>query len=312
VKAAVLRQHGAPPAYGDFEDPAAGPGQAVVEVSAAGLHHLVLAKASGNFYTGPPPLPSVVGSDGVGRLAGGRRVFFDGTVAPHGPMAERTVVAEDRLWDVAEGVDDAVAAALGNTGLAAWLALEHRARLQHGETVLVLGATGALGSVAVQAARVLGAGRVVAAARGSERLDRLRDRGADAIVALDRGGDLADALREAAGGGPDVVIDALWGEPALAAMRSAGRGARHVQLGHTAGATLDVPAPVLRAAGLNLLAFAYFQAPAGVQREGYARLTQAAADGRIEVDLERVPLSEIGAAWERQQGGPGSKLVVVP
>jgi NADPH2:quinone reductase len=312
VKAAVLQQHGATPVHDDFEEPSPGPGQAVVDVVGAGVHHLVLAKASGDFYTGPPPVPSVVGTDGVGHLADGRRVFFDQTVAPHGPMAERTLVPEDAMYDVPEGVDDAVAAALGNSGLAAWLGLEYRAGLREGETVLVLGATGALGSVAVQAARVLGAGRVVAAARAGGRLERLRDRGADAVVALDDGGDLPAALREATGGGADVIIDALWGRPALAAMRSAGAGARHAQLGQSAAATLEIPAPVLRAPGLSLLGFAYFQAPADVRRDAYRRLAQAAADGQIVVDVERVPLEDVGSAWERQRRGADRKLVVVP
>ena len=114
------------------------------------------------------------------------------------------------------------------------------------------------------------------------------------------------------GGGADVTIDALWGEPALAAMRATARGARHVQLGQSAAATLEIPAPVLRAPGLSLLGFAYFQAPPDVQRDAYRRLAQAAADGAIELEVERVPLAEVGSAWERQRRGAGRKLVVVP
>ena len=132
-----------------LEDPVEGNGRLVAEVAAAGVNHLDLLKASGRFYTGPPPLPSVVGSDGVGRLADGRRVFFDTTAEPHGAMAERTLVSEDHLLDVAEEVDEEVAAALGNSGLAARLGLAWKAGLEPGETVLVLGATGAVGSVAV-------------------------------------------------------------------------------------------------------------------------------------------------------------------
>src|SRR6185503_20402657 len=100
----------------------------------------------------------------------------------YGSMAERTLVPEDTVLEIAEGVPDDVAAALGNTGLAAWLSLSWRAQLEPGETVLVLGATGALGTIAVQVAKVLGAGRVVAADRASERLAGMRDRGADAVV----------------------------------------------------------------------------------------------------------------------------------
>src|ERR671937_1430780 len=121
LRAAVLNEHGAKPRIEEFEDPSGGDDAVEVLVGAAGLHHLDIFKASGKYYTGPPPLPSVVGTDGVGRLEDGRRVYFDATIAPYGSMAERTLVPEEAMLEVAEGVEDAVAAALGNTGLAAWL-----------------------------------------------------------------------------------------------------------------------------------------------------------------------------------------------
>src|SRR3954447_20588893 len=138
MRAAVLHEHGEPPRADDFDEPSQADGHVVAEVTAAGINHLDLLKASGGSSTGPPPLPSVVGSDGVGRLADGRRVFFDTTRAPHGAMAERTLVPDDTLLDVPDGLADEVAAALGNSGLGAWLALDWRAGLKEGETVLVL------------------------------------------------------------------------------------------------------------------------------------------------------------------------------
>ena len=317
MKAAVLSDLGRPPAYADFAEPMAGPGRSVVTVTAAGVNHLDLAKASGTFYTGPPPVPSVVGTDGVGRLADGQRVFFDSCVVPYGSWAEQALVASQELLDVADGVDDAVAAALGNAGLAAWLALDWRARVRPGQTVLVLGATGALGSVAVQVAKILGAARVVAAARPGERLDRLQDRGADAVVAI---GDLstdravADLSQDfiAATGWADVIIDPLWGLPALAAMKAAAPGARHVQVGHMAGAELTLPAALVRSALLDVLGLASFHAPFEVRRAGYLRLTEHAANGDVVVDLDRLPLSEVATAWSRQRDGAGTKLVLVP
>ena len=273
VHAAVLHEHGSPPRFDEFADPSPASGRAVVEVAAAALHHFDLHKASGTFYTGPPPLPSVVGTDGVGRLGDGRRVYFDVTVPPYGSMAERALVPEDALLDVGSGVDDAVAAALGNTGLAAWLALAWRAELRPGETVLVLGALGAVGTIAVQAAKVLGAGRVVAVARPSDRLGRLRELGADAVVELGAGDDLPGAIREAAGGGVDVTIDTLWGEPALAAMQAVNRYARHIQVGQFAGATLTLPAPAIRSVSLDVRGFSIAHPPIDVRREGYLRLT---------------------------------------
>lgn len=162
------------------------------------------------------------------------------------------MVPESSLLDVAEGVDDAVAAALGNSGLAAWLALEWRAGLRPGETVLILGASGALGRIAVQAAKMLGAHRVVAADRSAERLATLSSLGCDAGVLLPGEGkeadveDLAAEMTQATTGGADVIIDPLWGLPALAAMKAAAPGARHVQLGQLAGVDIALPAPTIR------------------------------------------------------------------
>jgi NADPH:quinone reductase-like Zn-dependent oxidoreductase len=312
VRAAVLHEHGGTPRYGEFDEPAGADG-VLVEVAAAGLHHLDLHKATGTYYTGPPPLPSVVGTDGVGRLPDGRRVYFDRALPPYGSMCERTLVPEEALLDVAEGVEDVVAAALGNTGLAAWLALTWRAELRAGETVLVLGATGAVGTIAFQAARLLGAGRVIAAAIADERLERLRQLGPDAVVELDRVEDLAEALRAAAPGGVNVTIDLLWGEPGLAAMQAAARFARHVEIGSVAGSELVLPAALIRSLSLDVRGFSVAQPPVEVRREGYFRLTELAARGEITVDVEPVALEDVAGAWERQgRAAGGPKLVIVP
>jgi NADPH:quinone reductase-like Zn-dependent oxidoreductase len=297
----------------EFAEPS-GPGSGVVvDVAAAGLHHLDLLKATGTYYTGPPPLPSVVGTDGVGRLPDGRRVYFDEPLTPYGSMCERTVVSPEATLDVADGVDDVVAAALGNTGLGAWVALSWRARLDAGETVCVLGATGAVGTIAVQAAKLLGAGKVIGVALGDERLGRLKELGPDVVVELGEAAALADQLQEAAPEGIDVTIDLLWGEYGLAAMRAAGRFARHVEMGSVAAPEAVVPAALLRSKSLNLLGFSIAHPPLEVRREGYLRLTEHAARGEITVDLARIALEDVGEAWERQRraaGGP--KLVIVP
>jgi len=313
VHAAVLHAFGEPPRYGPFEDPEPAPGAVVVEVKAAGLHHLDLLKTSGRFYMAPPPLPSAVGTDGVGLLPDGRRVYFDEVVAPFGSMAERALAKDEALFEFAEGLDDVTAAALGNTGLGAWLALDWRSGLEQGDTVLVLGAGGALGTVAVQAAKLLGAGRVVAAGRAGERLERQLERGADAVVALDEEDDLAEAFRAAAGGGLDVVIDTLWGEPAKAAIQAASRRCRHVQVGQLAGLDLTLPAPAVRSVSLDLRGFSVAHPPPEVRRAGYLELTRRVAGGDIEIDLEALPLEQVATAWERQRKAEGgAKLVLVP
>lgn len=312
MKAAVLTATGAAPRFDDFPDPEPNAGQVVVEVAAAGVHHLDLARASGAFGA-PAVLPYVFGSDGVGRTPNGRRVYFDAPVTPYGSWAQRTLVSEADLLDLAEGVDDVTAAALGNTGLAAWLALDWRAKLQPGESVLVLGGTGALGSIAVQVAKAMGAGSVVAADRDPDRLRRAAERGADATVTIAPGTDLASAFREAAGGrGFDVIIDPVWGEPALAAMQTAAHGARHIQIGHSAGATIQLPAPVVRSGRLEILGFAFLHAPVEVRREAYLALTEQAARGDLQVDVLPIPLADSTTAWEQQQRGAPAKLVLTP
>lgn len=312
MKAAVLTQTGSVPSYEEFHEPQPHSGQVVIEVAAAGVHHLDLAKASGAFGD-PGTLPYVIGADGVGTTTTGRRVFFTSTVSPHGSWAERTVVAEEDLLDLADDVDDVTAAALGNTGLAAWLALTWRAKLQPGQNVLVLGATGALGSIAVQLAKSLGAATVVAADRNPGRLALSRERGADATVTISPDTDLVGAFRNTVGdGGFDVIIDPVWGEPALAAMHVTARGARHIQIGQSAGATIELPAGIVRAARLELLGFAHMDPPAQVRREAYLQLTGLAATGALAVDTMALPLADCQRAWELQQQGAPRKLVLAP
>jgi NADPH2:quinone reductase len=313
LRAAVLYEHGATPRADEFDGPEDRAGCELVEIAAAALHHLDLHKATGKFYTGPPPLPSVVGTDGVGRLKDGTRVYFDATVEPYGSMAERTLVPKEALLPVADGVDDAVAAALGNTGLGAWMALEWRSGLQAGETVLVLGATGAVGNVAVQAAKLLGAGRVVAADRANDRLHAMLDRGADAVVEVDENDGLVERFRDAAGGEVDVTIDMLWGPPAIAAMNASARFARHVEIGNMAGPEITLPAPLIRSISLDLRGFSVAHPPLDLRRDAYLRLTRHAADGDIVVDVDTRPLEDVARAWEHQrEAGGGPKQVLVP
>jgi NADPH2:quinone reductase len=215
---------------------------------------------------------------------------------------------------VPDGLDPALAVCLGVSGLAAWLTLEWRAALAPGETVLILGASGVVGQIAIQAARLLGAGRVVAAARNPEGLERARRLGADAVVPLDGQDDLAGAFREAAGGGGfDVVSDPLWGEPARAAMQVAARFGRHVEVGNLAGLEIDLEAPAMRSVSLDVRGFSVAHPPAEVRRDGFLRLTEHAARGDVVVDLARYPLEDVQTAWDAQrQASGGVKRVLLP
>jgi len=311
VRAAILREYDATPELGDFDAPAASDGSVTADVLAAGLNPVDLRKAAGAFPLAPkPPLPSVAGWEGVARLDDGRRVYFDGPVPPHGALAERTLLEPGALFDVPDGVDDGVAVALGIAGLAGWLALEWSARLRAGETVLVLGASGTVGQVAVQAARLLGAGRIVAAGRSRAGLDRAAALGADATVPL--GDELEAALREAAPDGLDVVVDPLWAEPVVAALKCCNRFARHVALGQSAGAEATIASAVLRNRAISIVGHTNYAVPLEDRRAAYERMAGHAAAGELTADYEGVPLDEAPAAWERLRSGPGAKLVVVP
>jgi NADPH2:quinone reductase len=267
-------------------------------VLAAALNPLDRAVAAGQFYGGHPQLPYVPGCECVGREAGGRVVWTFGGglgLARNGTMAERAepgaVVAE-----VPEGADPAVAAALGIAGLAGWLPVAWRAPVREGDRVLVLGATGAVGQVALQAAKLLGAEHVLAAGRDPERLERALELGADEAVALD--GDFGE---------PTYVFDPLCGEPLERAVAAAAPGARIVQLGQSAGPAATLPSAAIRGKQLELYGFSDFAVPPDVMAEHYGRLVGLAVAGEIALDVERVGLDELGEAW----GRPG-KLVVCP
>jgi NADPH:quinone reductase-like Zn-dependent oxidoreductase len=310
MRAAVLHEYGVPSA-GEFEDPAAAPGQAVVDVLAAGLNPVDVAICAGRFYAGKPPLPSVAGREGVGMLEGAR-VYFDAPIVPYGSMAQLALVDLRSTYPVPDGVPDGVAVALGISGLAAWLALTWRAELKAGEHVLVLGASGVLGQIAVQAAKLLGAARVVAAARSPEGLERCLELGADAAVRLGEPADLAAALAQAAEGRIDVVIDPLFGEPFVAALGAASFGARIVQIGAGAGAEATVPSAAIRGKMLVIMGHTNFAAPPEVKREAYTRMADAAARGEIRVEVDPLALDRVQDAWARLQAGSHRKIVLVP
>jgi NADPH:quinone reductase-like Zn-dependent oxidoreductase len=311
IRAAVVDAFGTPK-LGTFRAPEDAEGQLVLDVTAAGVNHVDLAKTAGAFYRPLPPFPWIAGTDGVGVTADRRRVYFEECVSPFGSMAERTLVAEDAVFEVPDSVPGEVAAALGNAGLASWLSLHWAGKLRSGDRVLVLGATGAVGSLAVQLARLAGAKTVIAAGRSPTRLERALDLGADAVVELDPAGSFAERLEAAAHDGVDIVVDPLWGEPALAALAAAREGCRHVQLGHICGLSVSLPAIALRAKHVSLIGFAVFHAPGELRRRAYSELTMLAAQGELRVDVEAIPLAEVERAWQLQREGAGRKLVVVP
>jgi NADPH2:quinone reductase len=260
-----------------------------------------------------------MGREGVGRVVQGEKlepgtqIWFRPPAG--GAFAEFALADEDTAVVLPEGTDHSLAAALGIAGLTGWLAVEWRAHLHGGETVLVLGASGAVGLVAVQAARILGASRIVAAARDADALEKARELGAHALVPLLEGSDpsqLGDAFTEAAGRPLDVVIDPLWGHPAEAALEAAGFSARHVQLGQSAGAEATLSSGTIRGKSLAIVGFTLDHVPQDKIEAAYQRLIELATSGELTIERETLPLDWAGEAWKRQQDSPHRKLVLVP
>ncbi len=311
MRAAVLTTHGVP-TYGIFPDPEPAEGFATIEVAAAGLNPIDLAIAAGQIAARLPVLPSVAGSEGVG-LMQGQRVYFNGCKPPFGAMAERTLVAPARTLPVPDGIGDGIAVALGIAGLTAWLSLSWRARLAPGEHVLILGAGGAVGLLAVQAARLLGAGRIIAATRSPDGLERARAAGAHATVALEGSeGDIAEAIRAASGNRLDVIIDPLWGVPAAAALQAASANARLVQLGSTAGGQMPFSPAFMRGPQISLLGFSSGTVPQPEKAAAYAEMCAAVLRGDMAIAVESLPLAEVAQAWQLQAAFPHRKLVLAP
>ncbi|MEA2223811.1 MAG: hypothetical protein QOH83_2187 [Solirubrobacteraceae bacterium] len=309
MRAAVLHEIGTIPVFADFKEPASDDAHDVVEVLLAGLNPVDLYIAAGLY--GEVELPCVVGREGIARLADGRRVYFDSPPQPFGSMAQLAPVQPERLFDVPDGLDAGLAVAFGIAGLAAWLPLTRRARLQPGQSVLVLGASGVVGQLGVQAAKLLGAGHVVAAARHRPTLERLLKRGADDIVVL-RGDDSdAQALADAAGtGGFDVVLDPVFGPALEAALGATSQFAHIVTVGASAGqqATIGVGQLFGRTVSGHSNAFA----PLEHRREAYEQMCAYALAGELTVDVEKLSLADVEIAWRMQAAGPHHKITLVP
>jgi len=322
VKAAVLEGIGKTPKCEEFEEPQAGEGEALVRVLAASLKPVDKQLAAGTHFASPreADLPLICGTDGIGTLEDGTRVFFGGCRRPFGAMAELTVAPRVFCFPLPAGMDDDTAAALPNPGVSAWASLTHRAKLARGETVLVLGATGVTGQLAVQIAKLLGAARVVGVGRNERVLARLGELGADVTIQLDQA---AEALKEAylsemGDAGFDVILDYLWGEPTealLAAITKSefaatGKETRLVQVGESAGATIKLPAAVLRSTAVTILGTAGMP-PREVLFDAMREVMKRGAMGELRIETERVALAEVESVWKRAVQA-GRRTVLAP
>ncbi len=307
MRAALLHAYGSPPTLGERPEPVDAVN--LVEVTAAPIVPLDLLCASGTSYFGQQPLPYVPGVQGVGvirrspELAAGSRVWFATTAGMRpgdGSLAELCAVATADLVPIEGAFSDAAAAAIGTSGIAAWMALTWRARLQPGERVVVLGASGTVGQVALTAARHLGAAHVVAVVRSEAAVDAARAAGATDVVTLADQPDratLSRRLTEAADGAVDVVIDPVFGEPASAAVDALGPGGRLVNIGGAAGDRTDFSSAALRGRSIAILGYTNNAITPAQRVEALTAVLGLASDGKLAVDLDVRPIGECAEAW---------------
>ena len=229
----------------------------------------------------------------------------------HGAFAEQTIVDEATAIALPDDAPATVASALGIAGWAGWLSVEYRARLVKGECILVLGASGAVGQISIQAARLIGAARIVAAGRNVKVLETV---GADATVVLDgrNSAALTAAFLDAAGGPFDVIIDTLWGDPAQAALAAVAVNGRMVNLGQSASPTASVTSASLRGKMASLMGYTNFGVPFSEKKAALLRMLDAAVKGDLKVAHEALPLARAAEGWAAQASSPNRKLIFVP
>ena len=317
--AAVVTEFHTPPSYRQMSAPVPRDEDAVlVEVLASGLHPRVRSQADGSHYTSTDELPLVPGIDGVGRLADGRNVYFVLPDTTMGAMAEQTVIDRRRSVVLPAGLDPVVVAAAMNPALSSWVGLRRRLDFRPGAKVLVMGATGSAGQMAVQIAKYLGAAHVVGAGRNSVLLDLLPGLGADSTVSLEGDADDVAAHLAAAASDADVVIDYLWGAPAadavtalLTARADRGRPMSWLQIGSVAGPTSPLPSVAFRSANFQVLGSGQGSVSTRGILEELPELAGLVGRGRFTVDATAVPLSGVERAWVTP-ARPGERVVLVP
>jgi NADPH:quinone reductase-like Zn-dependent oxidoreductase len=316
MKAAIVLEAGKTPVYSDFKEPVPAEGEVRVHVTASALSTVARSRASGTHYTSSGDLPFVVGIDGVGRLGDGRRVYFALPRAPFGGMSERTVVRFMQCVPLPDALDDVTAAAIANPGLSAWAAMTERGKLAAGETVLVNGATGTAGRLAVQIAKYMGAKKVIATGRNIEALKSLAALGADVTIALVEDGSAEEAFERQFAEGVDVVIDYLWGQSAerliVAGARAGEEGVpiRFVHVGAVSAPNITLPSAALRSSAIQLMGSGIGSIPLDRLVKAMDDLMQATVAGSFKIATKTFPLSAVEETWSSAGNIPRTVFLV--
>jgi NADPH:quinone reductase-like Zn-dependent oxidoreductase len=319
MKAAIVTSVGTRPVWAEFQSPIAREGREVITVSAAALTNLTKGRAAGSHYSAENQYPFVPGVDGVGTRRDGSQVYFAMPEAPFGAMAEQTLVDPRRTIALPDNLDDVAAAALANPGMSCFAALIERARFQSGETVLINGATGSAGVIAVQVAKQLGAGKVIAAGRNAQELEALRPLGADAVIPFDlrpenlKGVEhFEQALTDEFAHGLDVVIDYLWGTSARTIIVSIAKAiedahpVRFVQVGEASRESVELPGAALRSSAIQIMGSGLKSVPFPKLLAGIRQTFDLAARGKLYLPTRTVPLATVAENWD----APGKPRLV--
>jgi NADPH:quinone reductase-like Zn-dependent oxidoreductase len=290
----------------------------LVDVIAAGLHPRVRSQANGSHYTSTDELPLVPGVDGVGRGADGQLRYFILTDTTMGSMAEQTVIDIRRSIVLPEDIDAVAVAAAMNPAMSSWVALRRRIAFRPGQSVLILGATGNAGRMAVQVAKLLGAGRIIAAARRADLLAALPGLGATDIVLMDGDAEAVAQRLGAVAADVDVVIDYLWGEPSSASMTAIvsnradpGQPLTWIEIGSVAGPTAAIPSAALRATRLQIVGSGQGSVSAREIREELPALAGEIAAGHFAIDARPTPLADVEHAWSAATQ-TSQRIVITP
>ncbi len=310
MKAAIVSGPNQVPVYGDFKEPTAQAGHELITVKASALSNLAKSRASGEHYSSSSLFPMVVGIDGVGQNSNGKRLYFVMPSAPFGGMAEKVLVRKENCFPVPDQVDDVTAAAIANPGMSSMAALRIRAAFKAGEIVLVNGATGNAGKLAVQISKYLGAKKIIATGRDSDSLQKVKGLGAEVIIPLGDSGDaFEDALKEQFGGdGVDVVLDYLWGPSAeriMIAGAKAGKEAvpiRFVQIGSMSSPNITLPSAALRSSAIALMGSGIKSVSLKDLISATNDVMQAVLPGKFQIETTAVPLVNVGKAWNAKHG----------
>jgi len=319
MNAAVVTSFDEPPHYQQFEVPRPERGDEVlVDVLAVGLHPRTRSGAAGAHYTSTGTLPMIPGIDGVGRRPDGKRIYFMAADDVIGTMAEKALADVRRSIELPDDADVPKVAAAMNPAMSAWVALRRRVPIEPGQSVLVLGATGNAGTMAVQVARRLGAGRVVGAGRDLSRLGAVASAGADEVVQLTDDAEATARTLGAAAADVDIVLDYLWGKPAQQAIMALltvrsdrSRAMNWIQIGSVAGPTIELPSVALRSANFRLQGTGQGAVSARAYLAELPSLVHEIDAGTIAVKTNSLPLADVERIWT-QPDVPGARTVLVP